>query len=147
MKAIQGDTLRRNRVIYSFVITCFNNTLSPQHYNKLFSTREFLSFFNTCCLGSVVHAASLHAFELESHASFLDLALPLFLGVFKGTPVTKFHQVTRFVHFAFETTQGRFDRFTITDRNPNVDRQFAGWSGQSWLRSKSRSANGHKGSN
>ena len=73
---------------------------------------------------AVVHAASLHAFELGPHASFLDLALPLFLGVFKVTSVTKVHQVSGLVDFTLETTKSRFDGFSITDNNLDIDVQF-----------------------
>jgi hypothetical protein len=48
---------------------------------------------------------------------------------FKGFPVTKFHQVTRLVDFALETTKSRLNGFTITNVDLDADIQFGGWAG------------------
>ena len=67
------------------------------------------------------HATSLHALKLLAHTGFLDLALLAILGVFKGTTVTKFHQVSRLVDFALEASQGAFNGFAITHNHLDLD--------------------------
>ena len=72
-------------------------------------------------LGSLGHALALHALELLSQTSFLDLALLLFLGVFKVSLVAKFHQVSRVGDGTLESTKGTLDGFSITDIYLDLD--------------------------
>ncbi len=72
-------------------------------------------------LGSLGHALALHALELLSQASFLNLALLLFLGVFKVSLVAEFHQVSRVGNGPLESAKSGFDGFTVTNIDLDVD--------------------------
>ena len=67
------------------------------------------------------HATLLHALKLLAHSGLLDLALFAILRVFKITSVTKFHHVSRLVHFALEATEGALNGFSITYADLNLD--------------------------
>jgi hypothetical protein len=76
-------------------------------------------------LGTVGRTTLGHTFKLLAQPAFLDLALLLILGVFKVTSVTEFHQVTRLVDLALESTKGGFNWFAITDQNLDLDGKFS----------------------
>ena len=77
-------------------------------------------------LGSLGHALALHALELLSQTSLLDLALLLFLGVFEVSLVAKFHQVSRVGDGALESAKGALDRLSITNIDLDVDIEGSG---------------------
>jgi hypothetical protein len=74
-------------------------------------------------LSLVCHTTSSNPLKLSAHTPFLNLALFLFLRVFKVTSVAKFHHVARLVDFTLESTKCTLDRFTITHINLDFDSQ------------------------
>ena len=82
----------------------------------------FLFFvFAAFGLGSLGHALALHALELLSQASLLDLALLLFLGVFEVPLVAELHQVSRVGDGPLEPAEGALDGLAVTDVDLDVD--------------------------
>ena len=80
-------------------------------------------------LGSLGHALALHALELLSQASFLDLALLLFLGVFEVSLVAEFHQVSRVGDGSFESAEAGLDGLSITEIDLDLDIEGSGGAG------------------
>ena len=78
---------------------------------------------NILLILSLQHALSLHSFKLPALNSLLDLALHLFLLVFKVTLVTELNHVPGLADFALEATKGAFDRFAIAHSHLDFDRQ------------------------
>ena len=93
--------------------------------HKITTRRGYLHnkdiFTNYIILSLICHATSRNPLKLSAHTSFLNLALSLFLRVFKVTPVTKFHQVTRLADFALESTKCTLNGLTITNVNLDFD--------------------------
>lgn len=80
-------------------------------------------------LSSVGHTTSLHTFKLFAHAALLDLALFTHLGILKVAPVTELHKMSTLVNFTLETTQSRFNGFTISNFHLDIDGQVRRGSG------------------
>ena len=72
------------------------------------------------------HAPGLHPLHPLHKSSLNDFPLLALLGVFKVASVAKFHEVTRFVHLAFEATEGRLNGFPFPDFDLNVNRKGSG---------------------
>ena len=81
----------------------------------------------TSNLSSLGNTTFLHTFILLAHTAFLQLANLLLLCVFEITLVTKFHQVSRLVDFALESTEGAFDGFAITNFHLDLHAEFGRW--------------------
>lgn len=91
--------------------------------NKLICiTKRLLT--NYIILSLICQTTSRNPLKLSAHTSFLNLALSLLLRVFKVTPVTKFHQVTRLADFALESTKRTLNGLTITNVNLDFDIQW-----------------------
>lgn len=88
-----------------------------------FVSNPYSGFFFSYRLNSLSHTTTLHPFKLLPHPSFLNLTLFLFLRIFKMFLVTQFHQMSRFVHLTFESTNGRFNGFTISNFDSNLNGQ------------------------
>lgn len=80
-------------------------------------------------LGSLGHALALHAFKLLSQTSLLDLALLLFLGVFKVSLVAEFHQVSRVGDGSFESAEAGLDGLSVTEIDLDLDIEGSGGAG------------------
>ena len=85
-------------------------------------------FVAMCCLILVLntlHTLSLHTFKFATHSSLLLLALDLVLAILKETSVAELHQMPTLAHLLLESTQRRFDRFTVTKLHLDLDSQFS----------------------
>ena len=73
------------------------------------------------------HAPSLHPLHPLAESCLDNLPLLKILRILEVSLVSKFLEMTRLVHFAFETTQCRFDGFSLADLNFDVDIESRGY--------------------
>ena len=62
----------------------------------------------------LVHPLPLHPLKPLANPGLNNLALLLFLGVFKETLVAKVHEMSRLVDLALEAAEGQFDGFSLS---------------------------------
>ena len=74
-----------------------------------------------CLHPLLVHPLPVHPLEPLANPGLNNLALLLFLGVFKETLVAKVHEMSRLVDLALEAAEGRFDGFALSYLDLDVD--------------------------
>ena len=73
------------------------------------------------------HTTGIHPFHPNAESCLNNLPLLKVLGVFKVSLVTKVLKVTRLVHLTLETAEGRFDGFTFSNVDLDLDGEGGGW--------------------
>lgn len=98
-----------------------DNTLNNKNDQITPTTLSTTGFVYEEYLSSLVHTTLVHALKLDTQTGLLDLADLGLLRILKVTSVTKFHQVTRLVHFTLEATKGALNRLAITNIHLDID--------------------------